>query len=109
MFDIKGIRTFATSAKDLDKSVEFYTKVIGGQIVKKVEPTEEQKKAGQVKEVDVQARQFRSASVRCVDQAARSRPASHAEHSLAGKRQGAFVAARHRREHRKSPAAPRQR
>ena len=35
MFDIKGIRTFATSAKNLDKAVEFYTKVIGGQIVKK--------------------------------------------------------------------------
>ena len=58
MFDIKGIRTFATSAKDLDKAVEFYTKVIGGQIVKKVEPTEEQKKAGQVKEVDVRLGNF---------------------------------------------------
>ncbi len=58
MFDIKGIRTFATSAKDLDKSVEFYTKVIGGQIVKKVEPTEEQLKAGQVKEVDVRLGNF---------------------------------------------------
>jgi len=53
MFDIKGLRTFAMSAKDLDKSVEFYTKTLGGQIVKKVEPTDEQKKAGQVKEVDV--------------------------------------------------------
>ena len=58
MFDIKGIRTFATSAKDLDKAVEFYTKVIGGQVVKKVEPTEEQKKAGQVKEVDVRLGNF---------------------------------------------------
>jgi catechol 2,3-dioxygenase-like lactoylglutathione lyase family enzyme len=58
MFDIKGLRTFATSAKDLDKSVEFYTKVIGGQIVKKVEPTEEQLKAGQVKEVDVRLGNF---------------------------------------------------
>lgn len=58
MFDIKGIRTFATSAKDLDKAVEFYTKVIGGQIVKKVEPTEEQVKAGQVKEVDVRLGNF---------------------------------------------------
>lgn len=58
MFDIKGIRTFATSAKDLDKAVEFYTKVIGGQIVKKVEPTEEQKNAGQVKEVDVRLGNF---------------------------------------------------
>jgi uncharacterized glyoxalase superfamily protein PhnB len=58
MFDIKGIRTFATSAKDLDKAVEFYTKVIGGQIIRKVEPTEEQLKAGQVKEVDIRLGNF---------------------------------------------------
>jgi uncharacterized glyoxalase superfamily protein PhnB len=58
MFDIKGIRTFATSARDLDKAVEFYTKVIGGEIVKKVEPTEEQLKAGHVKEVDVRLGNF---------------------------------------------------
>jgi uncharacterized glyoxalase superfamily protein PhnB len=58
MFDIKGIRTFAMSAKDLDKAVEFYTKVIGGQIVRKVEPTEEQSRSGQVKEVDVHLGNF---------------------------------------------------
>jgi len=58
MFDIKGIRTFATSAKNLDQAVEFYTKVIGGKVVKKVEPTEEQLKAGQVKEVDVRLGNF---------------------------------------------------
>src|SRR3990170_1391525 len=58
MFDIKGIRTFATSAKDLDKAVDFYTNVIGGQIVRKVEPTEEQLQAGQVKEVDVRLGNF---------------------------------------------------
>jgi catechol 2,3-dioxygenase-like lactoylglutathione lyase family enzyme len=58
MFDIKGIRTFATSAKDLDKAVEFYTKIIGGQIVRRVEPTEEQLKAGHVKEVDVRLGNF---------------------------------------------------
>jgi uncharacterized glyoxalase superfamily protein PhnB len=58
MFEIKGIRTFAMSAKDLDKSVKFYTKVIGGKIVKTVEPTEEQIKAGQVKEVDVRLGNF---------------------------------------------------
>ncbi len=58
MFDIKGIRTFATSAKDLAKSVEFYTKVVGGQIVKTVEPTAEQIKAGQVKEVDIRLGNF---------------------------------------------------
>ena len=58
MFDIKGIRTFAMSAKDLAKSVEFYTNVVGGQIVKTVEPTEEQLKAGQVKEVDIRLGNF---------------------------------------------------
>ena len=58
MFEIKGIRTFAMSARDLDKSVEFYSKVLGGQIVKKVEPTEEQAKAGQVREVDVRLGNF---------------------------------------------------
>ena len=93
MFDIKGIRTFATSAKDLDKAVEFYTKVIGGQIVKKVEPTEEQKQVRPSEGSRCAARQFRSASVRCVDQAARSRSASHAEYSLAGTRKGFIGAA----------------
>jgi catechol 2,3-dioxygenase-like lactoylglutathione lyase family enzyme len=58
MFDIKGIRTFAMSAKDLQKSVEFYTKTLGGQIVRRVDPTEEQLKAGQVKEVDVRLGNF---------------------------------------------------
>src|SRR6185295_15399673 len=58
MFEVKGIRTFAMSAKDLNKSVEFYTKIVGGKIVKTVEPTEEQLKAGQVKEVDVRLGNF---------------------------------------------------
>ena len=58
MFDIKGIRTFATSARNLDQAVEFYTQVIGGKIVKRVEPTEEQLKAGQVKEIDIRLGNF---------------------------------------------------
>ena len=58
MFDIKGLRTFAMSAKDLEKSVAFYTKTLGGQIVKTVEPNEEQRKAGQVREVDVRLGNF---------------------------------------------------
>jgi uncharacterized glyoxalase superfamily protein PhnB len=58
MFDIKGIRTFAMSAKHLDKAVDFYTKTIGGQVVRKVEPTEDQLQAGQVKEVDVRLGNF---------------------------------------------------
>src|ERR1043166_10307795 len=58
MFDIKGLRTFAMSAKNLDQSVDLYTKTLGGQIVKTVEPTAEQIKAGQVKEVDVRLGNF---------------------------------------------------
>ena len=58
MFEIKGIRTFATSAKDINRSVDFYTKIVGVKIVKTVEPTEEQLKAGQVKEVDVKLGNF---------------------------------------------------
>ena len=90
MFDIKGIRTFATSAKDLDKAVEFYTKVIGGQIVKKVEPTRGTDKSRAGQRSRRAPRQLRSASLRCVDQAARSRSASHAEYSLAGTRKGSY-------------------
>ena len=105
MFDIKGLRTFAMSAKDLNKAVEFYTNVLGGQITRRVEPTEEQLKAGQVKEVDVRLGNFRSPSVRRVDKTARSRPSSHVEYSLARARQGFKGVKRHWREHRKSPAA----
>lgn len=58
MFDIKGLRTLAMSVKDLDRAVEFYTRTLGGQITRRVEPTEEQRKAGQVKEVDVRLGNF---------------------------------------------------
>lgn len=58
MFDIKGLKTFAMSAKDLNKAVDFYTNVLGGEITRRVEPTDEQLKAGQVKEVDVRLGNF---------------------------------------------------
>ncbi len=58
MFEIKGLRTFAMSARDLGKAVEFYTKTLGGEITRKVDPSEEQIKAGQVKEVDVRLGNF---------------------------------------------------
>ena len=109
MFDIKGIRTFATSAKDLDKSVEFYTRTLGGQIVKTVDPTEEQKKAGQVKEVDVRLGNF---EVHLFDASIKPREVDP-HHTLnipwQQKDSGAFGAARYRCEYRKSPAAPGQR
>lgn len=58
MFNIKGLRTFAMSAKDLDKAETFYTKVLGGEVVRRVTPTEEQLKGGQVREVDVKLGNF---------------------------------------------------
>jgi catechol 2,3-dioxygenase-like lactoylglutathione lyase family enzyme len=58
MFETTGLKTFAMSAKDLNKAVEFYTNVLGGRITRRVEPTEEQLKAGQVKEVDVRLGNF---------------------------------------------------
>ena len=58
MFETTGLKTFAMSAKDLNKAVEFYTNVLGGQITRRVEPTEEQLKTGQVKEVDVRLGNF---------------------------------------------------
>jgi catechol 2,3-dioxygenase-like lactoylglutathione lyase family enzyme len=58
MFEIKGLKTFAMSAKDLSKAEEFYTRVLGGEVVRRVIPNEEQLKAGQVKEVDVRLGNF---------------------------------------------------
>lgn len=58
MFDIKGLKTFAMSAKNLDEAEVFYTKTLGGDVVRRVTPTEEQLNAGQVKEVDVRLGNF---------------------------------------------------
>ena len=57
MFDIKGLRTFAMSAKDLAKAEEFYTETLGGSSAPG-RADEEQLKAGQVKEVDVRLGNF---------------------------------------------------
>ncbi len=58
MFAIKGLKTFAMSAKDLDKAEKFYTQTLGAEVVRRVTPNEEQLKAGQVKEVDVKLGNF---------------------------------------------------
>ncbi len=58
MFNIKGLKTFATSAKDLDRAEKFYTQILGGEVVRRVTPNEEQLKTGQVKEVDVKLGNF---------------------------------------------------
>jgi catechol 2,3-dioxygenase-like lactoylglutathione lyase family enzyme len=58
MFDIKGLKTFAMSAKDLAKAEVFYTKVLGGEVVRRVTPNEDETRSGQVKEVDVRLGNF---------------------------------------------------
>ena len=46
------------NARDLAQAEKFYVGILGGQVVRRVEPTEEQLKRGQVKEVDVQLGNF---------------------------------------------------
>lgn len=58
MFDIKGLKTFAMSAKDLAGAEEFYTRALGGEVVRRVTPDEAEIKSGQVKEVDVRLGNF---------------------------------------------------
>ena len=108
MFDIKGIRTFATSAKDLDKAVEFYTKMIGGQIAKKSNRQKNNSKAGQVKEVDVRLGNF---EVHLFDASIKPR-AVDPHHTLNipwQEKDRRSKCCKTRRQYRKSPPAPRQR
>jgi catechol 2,3-dioxygenase-like lactoylglutathione lyase family enzyme len=58
MFDIKGLKTFAMSAKDLARAEEFYTRVLGGEVVRRITPTEDERRSGHVKEVDVRLGNF---------------------------------------------------
>lgn len=55
---VKALRTFAINAKDLTQAEEFYTRLLGGAVVRRVEPNEEQQTRGRVKEVDVQLGNF---------------------------------------------------
>ena len=56
--EVKAIRTFAINAKELSRAEKFYTQVLGGQVVRRIDPTEEQLQRGRVKEVDVQVGNF---------------------------------------------------
>ncbi|MBI4490632.1 MAG: VOC family protein [Deltaproteobacteria bacterium] len=58
MLQVKAIRTFAINAKELDQAEKFYTQVLGGEVVRRIDPTEEQLKRGRAKEVDVQLGNF---------------------------------------------------
>lgn len=55
---VKAIRTFAINAKDLTRAEQFYTGVLGGEVIRRIDPDEEQLKRGRVKEVDVQLGNF---------------------------------------------------
>jgi catechol-2,3-dioxygenase len=55
---VKALRTFAINAKDLAQAEKFYTGLLGGEVVRRIEPNEEQLKRGRVKEVDVQLGNF---------------------------------------------------
>ena len=54
MLEVKTLRTFALNAKNLAQAEKFYTRVLRGEVVRRIEPNEEQLKRGRVKEVDVQ-------------------------------------------------------
>jgi catechol 2,3-dioxygenase-like lactoylglutathione lyase family enzyme len=54
MLHVKAIRTFAIAAQDLAKAERFYTEILGAEVIRRVDPTEEQLQRGRVKEVDVQ-------------------------------------------------------
>ena len=58
MLQVKAIRTFAINARDLARTEKFYTQVLGAEVVRRIDPTEEQLKRGRVKEVDVQLGNF---------------------------------------------------
>lgn len=58
MLQVKALRTFAINAKNLDQAEKFYTELLGGEVVRRVDPNEEQLKRGRAKEVDVQLGNF---------------------------------------------------
>jgi predicted enzyme related to lactoylglutathione lyase len=58
MLEVKAIRTFAINAKDLGHAEKFYTGLLGGKLVRRIDPNEEQTKRGRVKEVDVELGNF---------------------------------------------------
>lgn len=58
MLQAGSLRTFAINAKDLAEAERYYTQVLGAQVIRRVEPNEEQQKRGRVREVDVQLGNF---------------------------------------------------
>ena len=54
MPQIQGIRTFAVNASNLEKAEAFYTNVLAAKVIRRIDPTEEQRQKGRVKEIDVE-------------------------------------------------------
>ncbi len=54
MPQIQAIRTFAVNASNLEQAETFYTKVLAAKVIRRIDPTEEQRQKGRVKEVDVE-------------------------------------------------------
>jgi catechol 2,3-dioxygenase-like lactoylglutathione lyase family enzyme len=67
----QSIRTFAINARDLQRAEEFYTRVLGAEVVRRIDPNEEQRQRGRVREVDVQVGNFQ---VHIFDASAGPRP-----------------------------------
>lgn len=65
------LRTFAINARDLQRAEDFYTRVLGAEVVRRIEPNEEQRQRGRVREVDVQLGNFQ---VHLFDASAGPRP-----------------------------------
>lgn len=58
MFPIRGIKTLAMSVKDLSKGEDFYTRVLGAPVVRRIDPTEQEREQGRIREVDLQLGNF---------------------------------------------------
>ncbi|MBI2091235.1 MAG: VOC family protein [Deltaproteobacteria bacterium] len=71
MLQAGSLRTFAINAKDLAQAEKFYTQVFSAEVIRRVEPNEEQLKRGRVREVDVQLGNFQ---VHIFDASQGSRP-----------------------------------
>ena len=49
---VHSLRTLALNAHNLAQAEKFYVGILGAQVVRRIEPTEEQLDRGRVKEVD---------------------------------------------------------
>ncbi len=58
MMEIKGIRTLAINARNLAQAEDFYTKLLGATVGRRIDPTAEQLEQGRAKEIDVQLGNF---------------------------------------------------